>query len=149
MPVGKSRAHATWQGNLMDGKGTTSTASGVIKSAQLNWKARAERSENTATTSPEELIGAALASCYSMALSNILTQQGHAPQQLDVTATTQFSVGEGGAKISDIHLDVTGKVPGIDNQAFQQAVDQAKVGCPVSQALKGNVEISAKGRLES
>jgi osmotically inducible protein OsmC len=133
----------------MEGKGTASTASGTLDSAQMHWKARANREEETPTTSPEELISAAMASCFSMALSNALAQQGNPPEHLHVTATTAFHTGEGGAKINDIHVDVKGKVPGIDQQGFQQAVDQAKVNCPVSQALKGNVQITAKGELQS
>lgn len=149
MPTGTSRARASWQGGLADGQGTVSTSSGVLTSSEVSWKARAERNAETPQTSPEELIGAAIAACFSMALANDLAQGGHAPEKLDVSSTTHFEVGAGGAKISDIHLDVKGKVPGMDQPSFQQAVDGAARNCPVSQALKGNVQITANAQLQS
>jgi osmotically inducible protein OsmC len=139
------QAEVTWQGDLMSGNGRIdSVTSGAIGGLDVNWPARSEEPEGK--TSPEELIAAAHATCFSMALSHGLAQAGHPPEELKTSATVTFQPGEG---ISKIALDVAGRVPGIDEGAFQQAADGAKQNCPVSKALTGVPEISLTARLES
>ena len=140
------RAEVTWQGSLMDGSGTIDrVASGLLDGADVSWPARtAERS--TGKTSPEELIAAAHASCFSMALSNVLAQAGTPPERLSTSATVTFVPGTG---ITKSAIEVEGAVPGIDEDGFREAAEQAKVNCPVSQALKGNVELEVSARLAS
>ncbi len=146
MPTAKKTARATWRGSLTEGSGTiTATGSGALANLPVSWKARTE--EGVSATSPEELIAAAHAACYSMALSNGLAGSGHAPDQLDVEAVCTFEVGEGGARIASMALAVTGRVPGLDEEQFRQAAEAARDGCPVSKALKGNLEISVQARL--
>ena len=128
----ESKAEATWQGDLAGGSGSVRVASGAFPEQALTWRARAE-SRDTGT-SPEELIAAAHAGCFSMALSFGLGQAGHAPERLDTTATVAFQQGAG---IPGIHLSVSGRVPGIDPAAFQEAAEGAKANCPVSKALAG------------
>jgi osmotically inducible protein OsmC len=139
------KAEVTWQGDLMSGNGRIdSVTSGAVGGLDVSWPARAEEPEGK--TSPEELIAAAHATCFSMALSNGLAQAGHPPDELKTSATVTFQPGEGIMKIA---LDVAGRVPGIDEGAFQQAADGAKQNCPVSKALTGVPEISLTARLES
>ena len=142
----RRRAEVVWKGDLMSGSGEiVSSGSGALSSLNVNWTSRTE--ESRGSTSPEELIAAAHASCFSMALSHGLAQAGHAPDQLDVSAVVTFEQVEGGWKIASSELDVHGTVPGMDEAAFEQAAEQAKDGCPVSGALKGNVEMTVKARL--
>jgi osmotically inducible protein OsmC len=139
------KAEVTWQGDLMSGNGRIdSVTSGAVEGLDVSWPARSE--EPGGKTSPEELIAAAHATCFSMALSNGLAQAGHPPEELKTSATVTFQPGEG---ITKIALDVAGRVPGIDAGAFQQAADGAKQNCPVSKALTGVPEISLTARLES
>jgi osmotically inducible protein OsmC len=139
------KAEVTWQGDLMSGNGRIdSVTSGAVGGLDVSWPARAEDPEGK--TSPEELIAAAHATCFSMALSHGLAQAGHPPEELKTSATVTFQPGEG---ITKIALDVAGRVPGIDEGAFQQAADGAKQNCPVSKALVGVPEISLTARLES
>jgi len=139
------KAEVTWNGDLMSGNGRIdSVTSGVFGGLEVSWAARSEQPDGK--TSPEELIAAAHATCFSMALSHGLAQAGNAPEELKTSATVTFQPGEG---ITKIALDVAGRVPGIDDGAFQQAAQQAKENCPVSQALAGVPEISLSARLES
>ena len=139
------KAEVTWQGDLMSGNGRIdSVTSGAFGGLDVSWPARSE--EPGGKTSPEELIAAANATCFSMALSHGLAQAGHPPEELKTSATVTFQPGEG---ITKIALDVAGRVPGIDEGAFQQAADGAKENCPVSKALTGVPEISLTARLES
>ncbi len=139
------RAEATWQGDLMSRSGTIETVtSGVLGGLDVSWPSRAE--EPDGRTSPEELIAAAHSSCFAMALSHALAQDGHAPERLQTSATVSFVPGTG---ITKSALEVTGRVPEIDEAAFREAAEKAKDDCPVSQALKGNVELSVEARLES
>jgi osmotically inducible protein OsmC len=139
------KAEVTWQGDLMTGNGRIdSVTSGAVGGLDVSWPARAE--EPGGKTSPEELIAAAHATCFSMALSNGLGQAGHPPDELKTSATVTFQPGEG---ITTSALDVAGRVPGIDDGAFQQAADGAKQNCPESKALTGVPEISLTARLES
>jgi osmotically inducible protein OsmC len=138
-------AEVTWNGDLMSGSGRIdSVSSGSIGGLDVDWRARSE--DVGSKTSPEELIAAAHASCFSMALSNGLAQAGHAAEELKTSATVTFQPGEG---ITKIALRVAGRVPGMDDDAFQQAAADAKQNCPVSKALASVPEISLSARLES
>ena len=135
-------ASATWNGDLMSGTGTFSLGSGAASDVGLTWRARAE--DASAGTSPEELIAAALASCFSMALSHGLAQAGTPPTRLETEATAGFQAGQG---ITGIALRVRGQVEGVDEAAFQEAAETAKTNCPVSKALAGNVDITLDAAL--
>ncbi len=137
----QKRASAVWQGSLMEGSGSVSAVSGAFTDLGVSWPKRAEQGEDA--TSPEELIAAAHAACYCMALSHGLAQAGSPPERLEVTATVGFQPGEG---ITGSHLDIRGTVPDIDADAFAQAAAEAAAGCPVSKALAG-VEITHTARL--
>lgn len=139
----ESSASATWQGDLMGGSGNVRVASGAFPEQTLTWRARAESRESG--TSPEELIAAAHAGCFAMALSFGLANAGHAPERLDTSARVTFQPGQG---ITGIRLTVRGRVPGLDAGAFQQAADEAKANCPVSKALSGVPEITLEASLE-
>ncbi len=137
------RAETTWEGDLRSGHGRIeNVGSGAFGGLDVAWASRAEKPDER--TSPEELIAAAHASCFSMALSNVLAQQGSAPERLDVSATVTFVAGTG---ITRSALDVTARVPGIEEGALRAAAEQAKEDCPVSKALAGNVELSVDARL--
>jgi osmotically inducible protein OsmC len=137
------RAEVRWQGSLMEGGGTiTSTTSGVIGEQAVSWPSRAE--DGPQQTSPEELIAAAHAACFSMALSHGLAQAGNAPEELQTSATVTFQPGEG---ITKIALTVQGRVPGLDDAGFQEAAATAKANCPVSKALSGVPEITLEASL--
>ena len=136
-------ATVTWHGDLMSGSGRIDeVTSGAVGGLDVSWPARSE--EPGGKTSPEELIAAAHATCLSMALSNGLAQNGHAPEQLDTSATVTFQPGEG---ITKIALAVEGRVPGVDDQQFRQAAEEAKENCPVSKALAAVPEITLDARL--
>ncbi len=138
------RAEVRWQGSLLDGSGTIdSTTSGAFGGLGVTWKARSE-DETGGLTSPEELIAAAHAACFSMALSSGLSKDGHPPDELRTSATVTFQPGEG---ITRVALTVDGRVPGLDEPAFQQAAETAKQNCPVSKALAGVPEITLEARL--
>ncbi|MFO7293211.1 MAG: OsmC family peroxiredoxin [Actinomycetes bacterium] len=137
-----STARAHWEGDLFSGSGTVSLDTGAAGPLEVNWKARAE--EHGGITSPEELIAAAHATCYSMALSNTLAKAGYPPASLDVEATATFVPGTG---ITQIVLRLDADVPNIGEDEFQQAAQTAKDNCPVSKALAGNVEISLEANL--
>jgi osmotically inducible protein OsmC len=138
-------AEVVWEGSLMEGGGTIErVGSGALGELPVTWKARADE-ESGGDTSPEELLAAAHAACLSMALSNGLAQEGTPPEQLRVSARSTFVPGEG---IKAMELDVRGRVPGMDEDAFRRAAEDAKEDCPVSQALKGNVDIRLNARLD-
>jgi osmotically inducible protein OsmC len=146
MPATK-RATAIWSGSLFEGSGTVSTDSGVLKDQEMTWKARAD--EGNPKSSPEELIAAAHATCYAMALSNELSSAGFTPDRLEVTSVVTFGPKpEGGVKIHSSALTLTGKVPGISADQFNEIANAAKTGCPVSAALAGNVEITLSASLQ-
>lgn len=128
----KSASRAPWEGDLFSGSGTTTTESGVAPPMQVTWKARSE--EHGGVTSPEELIAAAHASCYSMALSNTLAQEGTPPGTLETQATVTFVPGEG---ITAIELEVTGEIPGASEDDFLAAAQTAKETCPGVRSLHG------------
>lgn len=139
----ESRATTIWEGSLEQGKGATQVEGEGIPELEVTWQARVKRTEGT--TSPEELLAAAHASCYCMALSHELTEAGNEPEQLRATATVTFEPGEG---VKSSAIEVRGRVPGIDQAAFEAAAAGAGEGCPISGALKGNVEISVEATLE-
>ena len=124
------KATTTWTGGLADGNGTVALLSSGVGTYDVSWASRSE--EPNGKTSPEELIAAAHSSCFSMALSNILGKQGHPPTELETSAEVDFTPGKG---ITQIRLSVRGTVDGLDNDAFVAAAQDAKVNCPVSQAL--------------
>jgi len=130
-----SRAEATWEGDLMGGHGSVRVASGAFPEQTLTWRARAE--SRASGTSPEELIAAAHAGCFSMALSAGLTKAGHPPTRVHTTARVHLEKVGDGFGITRIELTTEAQVPGIDNKAFQEQAEGAKKGCPVSKALAG------------
>jgi osmotically inducible protein OsmC len=134
---------AQWQGDIQGGSGTVTVASGLFD-GQYSFKSRFE--EGTGTN-PEELIGAAHAACYSMALSNIMAQDGHTPDSVQTTARVHLRMVEGAPTITQIDLVTEGRVPGIDEAQFTQYAEQAKAGCPVSRALAGVGEITLEATL--
>ncbi|APX33776.1 peroxiredoxin [Brachybacterium sp. P6-10-X1] len=138
-----STASTTWQGDLPSGHGTTSLGTSQLGSFPVNWKARAEEGEQ-GTTSPEELLGAAHATCYAMAFSNGLAENGTPPTSVDSSAKVSFNIGEGG--ITGIELTVKAVVEDLDEAEFQRLAEDAKQNCPVSQALKG-VDITLNATL--
>ena len=140
----KSKASAHWQGDLKTGQGKLSSTSGVLKDTPYSFKTRFEGAPGT---NPEELIGAAHAGCFSMALSMILGDAGLTADSIDTDATVTLEEKDGGFAITKIHLDVNARIPGADDAAFQDAADKAKAGCPVSKVL--NAEISMNARLQS
>jgi lipoyl-dependent peroxiredoxin len=141
----QSSASARWHGDLFEGSGTTTLSSGVAGPLPVSWASRTEAAAGK--TSPEELIAAAHAACYSMALSNALAQAGHAPEQLDTDAVATFEKTDAGWRMTTMALTVRGTVPGIDADAFVAAAEGAKTGCPVSNALAGNVDITLDAAL--
>lgn len=133
-------AHTVWEGNLFEGSGVVTFDSSGIGQQPVSWPSRAEQANGR--TSPEELIAAAHSSCFSMALSNGLTNAGTPPTRLVTSADVTFQPGTG---ITGIHLTVEGTVPGIGDEAFVTAAEDAKANCPVSQALAGTtITLSAK-----
>jgi osmotically inducible protein OsmC len=139
-----SRAHAVWEGDLEGGSGRVSVASGAFPEQAVTWAARTNRPDPK--TSPEELIAAAHAACYAMALSNTLAGAGHTPERLTVDAVCHFTPGTG---ITRSDLSVSGRVPGLDQAGFERLAKEGEQGCPVSNALRGNVEIGLAVTLEA
>lgn len=140
------RADAVWEGDLAHGAGKVSASSSkAFSDLPVSWASRTE--EANGRTSPEELVAAAHASCFCMALSNGLGRAGTPPKRLEVSATVTFDNVGGGWKVASSALTVRGDVPGIDAGAFQKAAEAAKDGCPISSALKGNVALSVEATL--
>jgi osmotically inducible protein OsmC len=138
-------AQATWTGDLMSGSGEIhEVPSGAFGPLQVTWASRTE--EHGGKTSPEELIAAAHSACFAMALSNVLAKAGSPPDRLETSATVTFVPGTG---ITKAALTVVGTVPSMDEAAFKSAADEAKENCPVSGALKGNVELTLDARLQT
>jgi len=135
------KASAVWKGGLKDGKGTVSAGSGVLSNTPYSFTTRFE---NAPGTNPEELIAAAHAACFSMALSAQLGGANLTPESINTTATLTMEKLEAGWTITAVHLDVTAKVPTADAAAFQKAADNAKSGCPVSKVLNAKITMSAK-----
>lgn len=140
----KRHANAHWEGGLQDGKGTVSTQSGVLDEQQYSFGTRFEDGKGT---NPEELIGAAHAGCYSMALSMILGEEGMTADSIDTKADVTLDQVEGGFAITAIHLTLEASIPGADKAKFEEAAEKAKQGCPVSKVL--NAEITLDATLKS
>jgi lipoyl-dependent peroxiredoxin len=140
----KRKATAAWSGNLKDGTGTISTDSGVLSNTRYGFKSRFEDGPGT---NPEELIAAAHAGCFTMAVSAQLAEAGITADSLKTTAAVTLDKTDGGFVISAIHLDLVASIPGVDRNAFDTAVNNAKTGCPVSKVL--NAPITLKATLQS
>lgn len=139
-------ASVVWNGTLAEGSGIiTYVSSGAVARLPVTWASRTSAHEGR--TSPEELLAAAHASCFSMALSSRLAKNGTPATQLDVRAEVTFDNASGGWKVTASKLTVRGDVPGIDDATFQRLADDAKDNCPISQAIKGNVEVSLEAKL--
>ena len=142
----KRQATATWNGDLFSGNGTVAGKSGALNDLAVTWAARTESSDGK--TSPEELVAAAHASCYAMALSNTLASAGHAPEKLEVTSVVTFDPGaEGGARVTTAELSVIGTVPGLSADQFQDLAKQGEQGCPISNLIRGGAEITLDAKL--
>ncbi len=141
MPV--RHAEATWQGNLRDGKGTMRFGEGLFE-GPYSFPSRFE--EGTGTN-PEELLGAAHAGCFSMALSSHLTKAGHPPEEIRTRASVSIEKMEGDWTVTRVHLDTEANVPGIAEARFLEATEHAKESCPISRALSGGPEVTLKARL--
>ncbi|HYY99620.1 MAG TPA: OsmC family protein [Pyrinomonadaceae bacterium] len=139
----RRRGSARWQGGLRDGRGTISTESGVLSETQYSFSTRFEDGKGT---NPEELIAAAHAGCFSMALSKQLEDAGVRAESIDTSAAVTLEKTDAGFTITKVHLDVTARIPGGDQSAFETAANNAKAGCPVSRLLKA--EITMEARLE-
>jgi osmotically inducible protein OsmC len=136
----KKKASAEWKGDLKGGKGTISTESGVLSDTQYSFKTRFEDGKGT---NPEELIAAAHAGCFSMALSLELANFNLTADSIKTEATVTLEKTDQGFAITNVHLDLRAKIPGADNQTFQKAADNAKKGCPVSKLLKAEITLDA------
>jgi lipoyl-dependent peroxiredoxin len=139
-----SSATTVWEGNLAHGSGTTTPDSGAFDTVDVSWASRTERAAGK--TSPEELLAAAHAACFCMGLSHELGEADTPPERLEAEASVDFVPGEG---VKSSRITVTGRVPGIDQETFTKAAVSAGANCPISGALKGNVDISVEATLES
>jgi lipoyl-dependent peroxiredoxin len=139
MVLAKRRAEVGWKGTLEEGEGSFTVGNWMLGEVPVTWASRTSPEEES--TSPEELIAAAHASCYAMALSLVLDERGTPPENIDVEATCVLDDISEGFRITTMDLDVRGRVPNLDADGFQDAAEQAHRICPVSNALKGNVEI--------
>ena len=137
----KRTGSAVWQGGLKDGRGTVSTESGVLDGAQYSFGTRFESGTGT---NPEELLAAAHAGCFSMALSKQLNDAGLTADSINTTASVRLEKTDGGFQITKVHLDVTARVPGADAAAFETAANNAKAGCPVSRLFNAEITLDAK-----
>jgi lipoyl-dependent peroxiredoxin len=140
------RAEVVWEGALTTGSGTVTAGTGALGELPVTWAARVERPEGA--TSPEELIAAAHASCYAMAFSNTLNEAGNPPERLHVTAVVSAELGDEGLAVTGSELSVVGRVPGMDAGEFERLADEGDRSCPVSNALRGNLDIRVNATLE-
>ncbi len=145
MPLQQREANVVWTGDLVKGNGTIKAGSGAIPELPVTFAARTEASGGK--TSPEELLAAAHASCFAMALSNTLAKGGNPPQRLEIKATCSLDRVEGGLKITTMQLDVVGEVKGMQQAQFEAAARDAGQNCPVSKALHGNLDIRVQACL--
>ena len=141
------QADAVWEGSLTAGSGSVSSESGALAGLPVTWSSRVERSDGL--TSPEELVAAAHAACYAMAFSNVLNGVGNPPDRLDVSAVVGAELGDEGLAVTRSDVTVTGRVPGMDQSDFERHAQDAERACPVSNALRGNLEIRVQATLES
>jgi osmotically inducible protein OsmC len=140
----KQKASAIWQGSLKEGSGNVSTASGALDAKPYSFKARFEGENGEKGTNPEELIGAAHAGCFSMALSMILGEAGFTADKIETTATITLEQKDGGFAVTASHLDLTATIPGIDDAKFQECAGKAKGGCPISKLLNATITMDAR-----
>ena len=140
----KRKASAEWQGDLKTGKGTVSTESGVLQGTPYSFTTRFE---NAKGTNPEELVAAAHAGCFTMALSAELGKANLVPQRLRTTATVSLDKGDAGWSVTESHLEVSAKIPGASPEAFRKAAETAETGCPISKLF--NTKITMDAKLES
>jgi lipoyl-dependent peroxiredoxin len=145
MAIAERTATTSWDGDLVHGEGSVTGASGGLGELPVTWASRTERSDGK--TSPEELIAASHSSCYSMALAHGLSEAGHPPEHLDVSAKVTLDQRDGAPTVTTSEVTVTGSVPGIDQATFEHAASEAGKGCPVSRALAG-VEITVTATLQ-
>lgn len=148
MSMADRRAEATWAGNLIEGGGTLDlVSSGVASSLPITWASRTEQADGR--TSPEELLAGAHAACYAMAFSHALATAGNPPERLHVISVVSLNPKEGGGvEVTDSALEVTGTVKGLDQAGFQEAAEAAEQGCPISNAIRGNVAITVTATLD-
>ena len=139
-------AEVTWEGDLLKGNGTVTVRSGALPGFPVSWSSRTEQPGGK--TSPEELLAAAHASCYAMAFSSTLAKRGTPPERLNVRAVVSFEKGSDGWKVTRSELTVKGKVPGLDQAKFEEAARAGEKGCPISNALRNNVQIILNAQLE-
>ena len=144
MTVAERRAEVVREGDLPRGGGKFTVGSGAMGEMPVTWASRTERPDGK--TSPEELIAAAHGSCFAMALSNVLAEGGTPPERLEISAVCTFDVDN--VRVASVDLDIRGRVPGMDAEDFRNAVEQANEGCPVSNALRGNIEIRVNSSLD-
>jgi lipoyl-dependent peroxiredoxin len=144
MALAERKANVVWNGTLTEGSGTLTFDSGAAQ-LPVSWSARVE--EPGGQTSPEELIAAALSTCYSQAFANTLVQAGHPPEQLSVDVVCRVDQVEGGLKVSEADISVSGTVPGLDQTGFEDLANKAEQGCPVANALRNNVTLSVTATL--
>ncbi|ARP90259.1 OsmC family peroxiredoxin [Bordetella genomosp. 9] len=137
----KKKASAVWKGDLKSGTGTISTESGALSNAPYGFNTRFG---DVKGTNPEELIGAAHAGCFSMALSNILAESGLKADSIETEAVVTLDKADGGFAITAVHLTVVARIPGADAKAFEEAANKAKAGCPVSKVLNANITMDAR-----
>ena len=146
MATAERRADVDWAGNLLEGSGHLELVSSGSASLPVTWASRVESPDGR--TSPEELLAGAHASCYAMAFAHSLAQAGTPPERLHVTAVVSLNPKEGGGvQVTDSALEVTGTVPGLDQAAFQTAAEEGEKGCPISNAIRGNVAITVRATL--
>src|SRR5215213_1645344 len=137
----RRKGSAHWEGGIRDGRGTVSTDSGVLSEAQYSFSTRFEEGKGT---NPEELLAAAHAGCFSMALSKQLGDAGLTAESINTTAAVRLEKTDAGFSITKVHLDVTARVPGADSAAFETAANNAKAGCPVSRLFNAEITLDAK-----
>jgi osmotically inducible protein OsmC len=135
------KANAEWKGSLKEGSGTVSSASGVLRDTAYDFRSRFEQGS---TTNPEELIGAAHAGCFSMALSGVLGESGLTPESIRTEATVHLEKQDAGWTLARIDLEVVARVPGATPESFREAAEKAKAGCPVSRVLKSEIRMNAR-----
>jgi osmotically inducible protein OsmC len=146
MPIATRQAEIVWDGALASGTGTLSSGSGALSQLPVTWASRTERPDGK--TSPEELIAAAHASCFAMALALMLGENHTPPERLLISAACTLDEVDGAPRITTVELTIHARVTGLDQAGFEQTVERAADLCPVSNALRGNVEISLRSELE-
>jgi lipoyl-dependent peroxiredoxin len=142
------RAEVVWEGGLAQGSGTvTAVSSGAVSDLPVTWASRVERADGR--TSPEELLAEAHAACYAMAFSHALNEAGNPPERLEVSGVVSAELGDDGLRVTASELTVVGRVPGMDGAEFERVAGEAERSCPISNALRGNLDIRVQARLET